>query len=253
MDFPVYIEIGDKKVLLHTILEPLAFFIGFRYLIYLKKKKGDVISSKHRFGIIVATIIGALVGSRLIGGLENPNLLVNENWLLHFYSNKTVLGGLIGGLFAVEIYKRSIGEKKATGDLFVYPILLALIIGRIGCFSMGVQEQTYGIATDSFSGMDLGDGIYRHPVAIYEIIFLILLWIGLLMISKKMLLTNGALFKLFMIAYLFFRFGLDFIKPHYTYSIGLSAIQAACIIGLIWYLRYLLQPAKLFDIKSSYA
>ncbi len=64
-------------------------------------------------------------------------------------------------------------------------------------------------------------------------------------IRKKIALENGALFKLFMIAYLFFRFLLDFIKPHYTFSFGLSTIQIACLAGLIYYLPYIIQPKKL--------
>src|SRR5687768_8049182 len=158
MDFPFYVHIGNKSILLHSIIEPLAFFVGFRYLIYLKKRRGDILSSGHRFSIIIAAILGALLGSRLVGGLENPlPLLEGKNWVIHFYSNKTILGGLVGGLLAVEFVKKTMGIKEATGDLFTYPIILALVIGRLGCFSMGVYEETYGTATAFILGMDLGD------------------------------------------------------------------------------------------------
>jgi prolipoprotein diacylglyceryltransferase len=246
MNFPVYIEIGSFKILLHTLLEVLAFFIGFRYFLYLKKKKGDIIESDNRTWILIGAIFGALIGSRLVGGLENPDQLYREgNLLLHFYVNKTVLGGLLGGLFGVELVKKIVHEKKASGDLFVYPIILALIIGRIGCFSMGIKEETYGLPTKAVFGMNLGDGIPRHPVTLYEIAFLLVLWILLSRLAKKIELQNGSLFKLLMITYLLFRFLLDFIKPHYTYITGLSAIQTACIIGLLWYLPYIVKPRKL--------
>lgn len=248
MDFPFYVQVGNNSILLHSLLEPLAFFIGFRYLVYLKKKKGDILNSEIRFQIIIAAIVGALLGSRLLGGLENPvPLSEGKNWMVHFYSNKTILGGLLGGLFAVEIAKKIMGLNKATGDIFVYPIILALMIGRLACFSMGVHEETYGTATTMFSGMDLGDGIKRHPVTLYEIAYLILLLTGLVFFSKRYKYANGALFKLFMIAYIVFRFFLDFIKPHYTYITGLSAIQTACIVGMIWYFPYLIQPKKLLQ------
>lgn len=229
-------------------MEVLAFFIGFRYFLYLKKKKGDIIESDNRTWIIIGAIFGALIGSRLVGGLENPDQLNREgNVLVHFYMNKTVLGGLLGGLFGVELVKKIVKEKKASGDLFVYPIILALIIGRIGCFSMGIKEETYGLATKSVFGMNLGDGIPRHPVTLYEIAFLLLLWILLSRLAEKITLQNGSLFKFFMIAYLLFRFLLDFIKPHYTYITGLSAIQTACIIGLLWYLPYIIKPRKFIN------
>jgi phosphatidylglycerol:prolipoprotein diacylglycerol transferase len=57
---------------------------------------------------------------------------------------KTVAGGSLGGLFGVEVVKNIIGEKQKSGDLFTYPIILALIIGRIGCFTTAIYEQTYG-------------------------------------------------------------------------------------------------------------
>ncbi|MDX1938440.1 MAG: prolipoprotein diacylglyceryl transferase, partial [Flavihumibacter sp.] len=144
-----------------------------------------------------------------------------------------------------ELVKKIIGEKQASGDLFVYPMLLALFIGRIGCFSMGVYEETYGIETTAITGMNLGDGLKRHPVALYEMVFLCLLCFCLIVLDKKIKLENGARFKLFMIAYILFRLFLDFIKPHYTLSVGLSVIQVACILGLLWYAPYIIKPKKL--------
>ena len=94
---------------------------------------------------------------------------VLHNYLLCDYSNKTIIGGLLGGLFGVELIKKVIEEKKASGDLFTYPVMLALIIGRIGCFSMGVYEETYGLPTTLPWGVKLGDNIPRHPVCLYEI------------------------------------------------------------------------------------
>ena len=246
MKFPVYIEIGSTRILLHVVFEVLAFFIGFRYFLWLRKKRGDAIRTTNRTWILIGAIFGALIGSRLIGGLEDPTQLYKaDNLLFYFYQNKTVLGGFLGGLAGVELAKKIIKEKKASGDLFVEPIILALIIGRIGCFSMGVYEETYGTATKLPWGMNLGDGFSRHPVCLYEIFFLLLFWVCLRTIRKKFSLERGALFKLFMIAYLGFRLLLDFIKPHYTFDVGLSTIQLTCIVGLLYYLPYIIQPKKL--------
>jgi len=228
------------------VFEVLAFFIGFRYFLWLRKNRGDAIRTPNRTWIIIGAILGALIGSRLIGGLEDPTQINKaDNLLFYFYQNKTVLGGFLGGLAGVELVKKIIKEKQASGDLFVYPIMLALIIGRIGCFSMGVYEETYGTITKLPWGMNLGDGSSRHPVCLYEIIFLLGLWICFQGIQKKLSLEQGALFKLFMIAYLGFRFLLDFIKPHYTFDVGLSTIQLTCIVGLLYYLPYIIRPKKL--------
>lgn len=254
LTFPVHITIGHSKLLLHSILEPLAFFIGFRYFLYLRKKEGDAIASPNRTWIFIGAIAGAFIGSRLIGGLEDPpQIKIADNIWWYFYQNKTVLGGFLGGLLGVEGIKKIIGEKKASGDLFVYPMILALIIGRIGCFSMGVYEETYGLPTRVPWAMHLGDSWLRHPVCLYEILFLLLLWMGVSYLRKKVALQNGALFKLFMISYCAFRFCLDFIKPHYTFPFNLSTIQVVALLGLLYYCRYITHPWKLIRSEEKNA
>ncbi len=236
MHFPITISAGEYHFNLHAVFEFLAFFIAFRYFIFLRKKNPDTISSQNRTWIIIAVIFGSLIGSRLLGGLENvPQMQAAQNKLLYFYQNKTVLGGFLGGLWAVELMKKLIHEKNSSGDLFTFPMMLGLIIGRIGCFSMGVYEETYGNTTNFFAGMNLGDGTTRHPVTLYEIVFLILLWLAMLQVEKHRLLAPGTRFKIFMTAYIFFRFLLDFIKPGYRWPAGLSSIQLACLAGLLYY------------------
>lgn len=230
---------------MHALTEPIALFTGFRYFLHLRKRNGDPIGQTNRTSILIAAIFGALFGSRLVGGLENPPAMLHaKHILLYFYENKTVLGGFLGGLLAVELMKRYIGEQQASGDLFVYPILLALIIGRLGCFSMGVYEETYGTPTSLPWGMDLGDGLRRHPVALYEIMFLILLWVTLKKADPLLTLEQGARFKIFLIAYCVFRLLLDFIKPHYTFPFGLSTIQLVSMAGLIYYYPPIIRYAR---------
>ena len=250
MNFPCTIQIGGTKILWHVVLETIGFLAGYRYFVFLRKRQSDAIDSESRTWILIGATFGALLGSRLIGGFENPpDMLASENILAHFYENKTIVGGLLGGLFGVELIKKIIGEKQKSGDLFTYPIILGMIIGRIGCFSMGVYEETYGISTSLPWGMNLGDGVLRHPVALYEIFFLGCTWIFLVMVENRIGFAPGAKFKLFIILYLFFRLMLDFIKPHFTFSFGLSTIQLACIAGLIYYSPFIIH--RLFLIPKN--
>lgn len=253
MKFPVSLQVGTWSVPLHLIFEVLAFFIAFRYYLFLRKTQGDIISAENRSWIVIAATFGALTGSRLIGGLEHPELLngTAEHIFFHFYQNKTVLGGFLGGLLGVELVKKLMGEKNASGDLFAFPMIAGLIIGRLGCFCNGIYEDTYGIPTTLFTGMDLGDGILRHPVTLYEILFLVLLWVLLCWLKKLQLFNHGALFKIFLFSYCLFRFLCDYIKPHYGVIFGLSTIQLTSLGGMLWYYRYLIHPGKLF-IKVNY-
>jgi phosphatidylglycerol:prolipoprotein diacylglycerol transferase len=220
----------------HLILEYLAFFVAFRYYVYLRKSANDGISNKNRLSIILGAIVGAFIGSRLIGFLENPIMTLNTENVIRLFNTKSIMGGLFGGLIAVETSKKIIHEKQSSGDLFTFPIIAGIVIGRIGCFLSGINEFTYGRETSFMTGMDLGDGVLRHPTSLYEIVFLVLLFIFLKKNESYTKVESGLLFKVFMIAYFGFRFFIEFLKPNVFYVFGLSCIQWLCITCWIYYI-----------------
>ena len=239
MNFPCQFELFGSKVYYHFIFETLAFFIGVRLYYYLKKKTPDTINDINRLWILLGAMIGALIGSRVIAMLENPSEICNQTWLI-FYQNKTVAGGFLGGLFGVELIKKCIGVKTASGDIYVIPIIVALFIGRIGCFSMGIAEPAYGIETSFFTAMNLGDGKLRHPVALYEMTFMVLLFMFFIKI-KNINLINGDQFKLFMMLYFLYRFLIEFIKPYQPIFLNLSSIQWSALFIFVYYWKFIVR------------
>lgn len=245
MHFPLNIPIGKSAIPVHFICETLAYAIGYRYYTYLKSKTHDLISDQNRLIIFAGAALGAFSGSHILGILENPQLLDKMNFI-YFMGNTTIVGGLLGGLIGVELTKKRIGVNTSSGDLMVYPIILAMMIGRMGCFMAGLEDGTYGIATSLPWGINFGDGIPRHPTNLYEIIYWAILWIILYRIEKNREFANGAKFKLFMVSYLLFRFCIEFIKPAYFFSFGLCVIQLAGLAGLTYYYKVFLYPSKTF-------
>jgi len=65
-------------------------------------------------------------------------------------------------------------------------------------------------------------------------------------IEKHYQLVDGARFKIFLSSYLLFRFLIEFIKPDYFFSFGLSVIQLVCLAGILYYYKVFLHPSKLF-------
>lgn len=248
MQFPLNINIDEREISTHLIAELLGMFIGFRYYLFLKKKTQDLLTSDERLKIFAAVCIGALIGSRLVGVLEIPQQLIDApNKFVFIFSNKTIVGGLIGGLLSVELFKKIVNIKYSSGDLMTYPIVLGLIIGRIGCFCEGLSDGVIGSQTNLFTGIDFGDGIYRHPLPLYEIAFLCMLWIFIKWFETKYKLANGARFKLFMICYLLFRFVIEFIKDN-AFTIGfLSTIQITTLVGLLYYYKTIFSLNKLIQ------
>ncbi len=245
MEIPFEPILFGIKLNIHLILEYLAFIVGFRYYVFLRKRSKDEISSNNRLSIIIGATLGALIGSRIIGFLEYPFIEYSENTWIQLLNAKSIMGGLFGGLLGVEIAKKIIGEKSSSGDLFTFPIILGIFIGRIGCFLSGTNEFTYGTETSSIFGMDLGDGMLRHPLALYELVFLVLLAIALKQIQRKNILENGDLFQWFMISYFSFRFCIEFLKPNEFLILGLSSVQILCFICLLYYYK------TIFFIKRS--
>ncbi|WP_281847324.1 prolipoprotein diacylglyceryl transferase [Olleya namhaensis] len=239
MDLPFNPELFGVNINIHLILEYLAFFIAYRYYVFLRKRNTDVITSNNRLSIILGAALGALVGSRLVGFLENPLIEFTLKNAITLLNTKTIMGGLFGGLLGVELAKKIIGEKHSSGDLFVFPIILGIFIGRIGCFLSGINEFTYGKVTTSAFGMDLGDGLLRHPTSLYELIFLIFLFIALKTVNNRLQLKNGDLFKIFMLSYFGFRFCIEFLKPNVFYTFGLSSIQILCVICWLYYSKFI--------------
>ena len=234
MIFPVGIPIGPWVIHPHVFFETLAYLVGFRLYLWFRRRNGDHVDDGPRWSVLTAAAVGAVIGSRVLFWLEDP---AATSGYLHqpaiLFGGKTVVGALLGGWVAVEIVKRRIGVREATGDLFAVPLAAGMAIGRIGCFLSGLPDGTYGSATRLPWGVDLGDGIARHPVALYESAFMLLLAASLVRLRTR--LRRGEAFKLFMVSYLAFRLAADGLKPGVPLAFGLTAIQWACASGLAYY------------------
>lgn len=251
MSFPVYFYIGSLRLHPHFVLELVAYALGLYLALFRRLRKPAAPNSSvlpsalpevlpsQRTSISVGALAGALVGAKLLVAFQHLDLL-GTDWrmfLLVLLQGKTIVGALLGGLIGVEATKKCMGVRRSTGDSFVYSVLWGMAIGRVGCFLTGLSDRTYGIATSLPWGVDFGDGISRHPTQLYEVAFLLLLFMVLRLYEQRPR-REGDLFKLFMVAYLGFRFLIDFIKPEFRPVFGLSAIQIACLGGLIYYRKY---------------
>jgi len=246
MDFPVTFHIFGTTILAHPIFETIGMFLGMRYYFYLKRKLKEKLSFNTSAAVLIGATAGALIGSKLIGNLENPYTLFENYSFKRFWSNNTIVGGLAFGLIGVELAKKIVKHTESTGDLIVFPLMLAIMIGRVGCFLTGIHEETYGIPTDSIFGMHLGDQYLRHPVALYEIAFLFILWIALRYIQRLKNHSSGFIFQVFMLSYFTFRLFLDFIKPRIEIVGNLGTIQIVCICVIIYYIYTIKNTKSLY-------
>jgi prolipoprotein diacylglyceryltransferase len=230
MQFPVVFDIAGSHVPAHLVFETAAYAVGFAvWRISRRRGIGPALSRDQSLWVLVGAAVGAALGAKLLGFLEwfgelQPRVHEPQAWL----EMKTIVGALLGGWIGVEVAKRLSGIRCSTGDAMVFGLVAAIAVGRIGCFLTGVEDRTVGVHTDLPWAVDFGDGP-RHPAPLYEIAFLVLL--GAVLWSMRNRLAPGALFRWFLLGYLAFRFGVDFLKPRLTPLAGLSAIQVGCLGG----------------------
>jgi phosphatidylglycerol:prolipoprotein diacylglycerol transferase len=236
MIFPVVFKLFGLPLHAHLVAEVIAYTGGFQLFLRIRKKFPQAnVPVEKMMWIIVGAVFGALFGSKLLAWAESPENYITalqQGRLDVLMGGKTVVGGLLGGWAGVELAKRLMGVGQSTGDAFAFPLIFGQCAGRVGCFLTGLADHTHGVHSSLPWAVDFGDGP-RHPTQLYEIAFLLVLAVVLWRVKTTMPLANGSLFKLYLVAYLLFRFAVEFIKPVERGYAGLSAIQWASLAGAI--------------------
>ena len=238
MQFPVLISLGSAAIHPHLFFEVLGYLTGISLTIWISSTGRDTVSPKQRHPLILAGLVGALIGAKILAWAQHPQttiLAVTEEPVLLF-GGKTIVGGLLGGMAGIELAKKTLGIEQRTGDALVVPLAVGMSLGRIGCFLSGLDDGTYGIETSLPWGVDFGDGVYRHPTQLYEIVAIWAVVLGIRYRSDKSPVPSGWSFRAYLMSYLVWRLMVDWIKPADWELLFLSPIQIACVLGLVWYL-----------------
>lgn len=227
--------------LFHAVFEAAALSSGAFYYRWQQRRAGVSLAALmegSRFAVLLGCIFGAAIGNKLMFWIEMPHLFpLYWNKPEVWFAGQSMVGGLLGGLIGVELAKKLSGVQGSTGDAFVFPILLGLMIGRTGCFVAGLADGTFGVPSALPWAIDFGDGIPRHPTQLYEILFAAILWWWLRGMRTSWSVQPGLLFKVMLSSYLLWRLLVDGIKPvPFDYGFGWSGIQVACALALLVYL-----------------
>ncbi|MFT6398221.1 MAG: prolipoprotein diacylglyceryltransferase, partial [Bradymonadia bacterium] len=153
----------------HLIFETLAYFIAAR-IYFMARRRNPVLDTdpvKSRWPVVGA-LVGAALGSRLLSSLIYPEALFD-------LTGKTIVGAMLGGWIGVELAKKASGIRASTGDVFVPARSIGTAVGRLGCFFSGIEDGTHGKERTLPWAMDLGDGVLRHPAALYEVVVVLAL------------------------------------------------------------------------------
>ncbi len=205
----------------------------------------------EKLGIGVGGFCGAMLGAKLPFALSDWSGLVSgTTWLA---DGKTILCGIVGGYFGVELAKWTLDIRLKTGDTFAVPVAVAVAIGRVACYAGGC---CYGAATALPWGVTFaraGDALPRHPTQLYEAAFHLAMAAALLALQQRGLL-RGQLIKLYILSYLAYRFLTEFIRPEPQVLLGLTgyqwtALALAPVFAWLWWrdARAVTKPMRSLD------
>lgn len=215
---------------IHGLFEAIGFLVSiFLLLKYVKWRFPD--KKEHVYSISIYVILGSVIGARLAYVLGNfdyyssqPLQIINV-----FAGGLSFFGGLVVAVLFAYLYCR---KHKLNfieyANLFAPYIALGHAIGRIGDYLIG---EHIGTTTNLPWAVNVA-GELRHPLPLYEIIFLLILFFVLIRLRKNERL-NKMLFALYLLGYGIFRFLTGFIRVDEAKLYGLSFIQYATIVFII--------------------
>lgn len=207
-----------------------AAFAGGRWVYRQRRPSVEALAARTAPGYFIALALGAALSAWLFGSL---NLKAPSH---------SIAGALAGGIIAVELWKWRHGITASTGGPFVVPLALGIIVGRWGCLFAGIDDQTFGTPTHWPWGVDLGDGIARHPVQIYESLA-IALFLGVYLVALRRgqawAVQHG--FHAFILAYAGQRFAWEFLKPYPSlvgpFNLFHLLTGGLAVYALVWIVR----------------
>ncbi len=185
---------------------------------------------------VAALAGGAIAGAWAFGSMNTAMMAVP-------HPSHSIAGGLAGAIIAVELYKWARGMTGSTGAIWVGPLALGIAVGRLGCLIAGLPDETYGTPTSLPWGVDLGDGIARHPVQLYEsLAMLAFLGVYLAALKRRAAWTGERAFYLFVLFYSAQRFVWEYFKPYPDIVGTLDLFQLLALAMIIY--------ALIFDARA---
>lgn len=193
----------------------------------------------QKLGLGLGAFCGAFLGAKLPFALYYWQEV--SGGPLWFADGKTIMFGIVGGYLGVEVTKWALEIRVRTGDSFAIPVALSVALGRLACFIGGC---CYGAPTSLPWGVTFAnvDGP-RHPTQLYEFAFHLGAVVFLWQCERRDWFRAQRL-KLYILAYLVFRFVTEFLRPEPILALDLTAYQWASLALLPLFILLWWQTAR---------
>ncbi len=286
---PIHLDLGFNQIYFYEGIYFLISIVLGTLWAYKRVQKYGGRMDKFE-GLIVWSIVGALIGARLShylfwqsdAFLQNPAIILSLTGAGNSITGG-LMGGMLGGLLFVRRNKMNYWEYFS---LLSPGILLGQAVGRIGCFLNG---DAYGTATSSFLGMQFpryGTTIpafeteyrlsspawqysyeqglveqnsnlsaYLHPTQLYEMFGDLLILAAILWIFNKFFEkdhTSPLIFFIHTGGYALLRFALEFIRADKE-GVSMFNMTNLQIVLLLYGVFTIVYAIRYFILKNKKA
>jgi phosphatidylglycerol:prolipoprotein diacylglycerol transferase len=198
-------------------------------------------------------VVAGIIGARLTWDVTHWDEIDSPLDLIAVWQGGLQFSGgfLAAVLVGLPTFRQWKGKRWIALDGYAYGLTLGLAIGRIGCYSVGEhfgEESDFFLATRYEGGsvrepelgdVPLFDGVTFHNTALYELLFLLVLFVVLGFLIRRRA-TPSTLMGVFAVYYGVARFATDSLRVNDDTVLGLTGAQwmcAALIVIGAWILR----------------
>ena len=257
----VLLDLGFIQIYWYSLFVFLALFVGGALAI--REAKRFKISEEKMINMFFFLIPISLIGARLYYVIFNWSYYSNN--LIEIFEiwqgGLAIHGGLIAGILFVIFYcmkyKISIGRMT---DILVVSLIIGQAIGRWGNF---FNAEAHGGATTLeflnsiipfnfiVEGMNI-NGTYYHPTFLYESLWCIIGFIGLLVIRRFKYIQIGQITAVYLIWYGIGRFFIEGMRTDSLMLGNIKMAQVASVFMIILGIFILLLKARKFKLDDRY-
>ena len=231
--YPILTQIGPIRIFTFGFFVAIGVITAILLASKYAKKKNIPPEKIQTLSLFI--IIGGILSSRLIHIIQSQEIPITDFFMI-WDGGLSWFGGVLGGsLFAYIYIKHQKLKFLELTDIYSIPIILGLLIGRLGCF-FGDGGHV-GRLTNVPWGV-LIDGEIRHWTVLYSFVLLIPMLLILLKLKTNRRFT-GFLTASTMIMYGFGRFIIDIfrIDPRF-FSLTVAQYGSIIIFILGVYILY---------------
>lgn len=261
--FPTLLQLGPVSISSLGFFSFLGFLLGA--FVFWQKAKEENLDEELALDLWIVSAVAGFLTGRLVFCLTNS--LAYAKYFLGFFEfvrfpGFSIFGAFLGMVIVwIAFCKRNKWDFWKVADVLVFGILVAQVFYRLGQFFDG---SFFGRITSlpwalHFPGVDGA----RHPIQIYEVLFLGLLYFLLLEFERQYRLFRwyqdkrgetkpGFLVLTYFLLYVLWRLGLEFLRESSLYFKGIAWEQAAgFIIILISLVGFYARSGR--ELKSDFS